>query len=107
MKAACNNCLTIHPYQGGLAMSKHTPSARRVHTHPFHLSIAPTELQRLRMRLHTGEHVVLNQREVHTVLQMVDLIAPDEPGVPSARQPKPSYQRQQHRSVRNKEKVRW
>lgn len=83
-------------------MSKHTQSFRRPHTRSSHLPIAPVELRRLRTRLHTGEHVVLNQQEVSMVLQIVDLIAPVEPATPSARRPKQPYQRQQHRPVRTK-----
>jgi hypothetical protein len=82
-------------------MSKRTYSSRRIQTRSSHLPIAPTELQRLRTRLHTGEHIVLNQHEADTILQIVDLITPTEPAIPSVRRPKPSYHRQQHRPVCN------
>lgn len=82
-------------------MSRHTPPSRRSHTRFPHLSIAPSELRRLRTRLHTGDHVVLNHQEVHTILQLVDMITPADTTTPSAHRPKPTYQRQQHRPVRN------
>lgn len=81
-------------------MSKQTQSSRRSHMRSPHLSIAPSELRRLRTRLHAGEHVVLNPQDVTTVLDIVDLIAPVESAAPAVRQPKPPYQRQQHRHLR-------